>query len=313
MQPIVIQTENLPRECSDWLADRCDLHICPPDSLRFKELLPKANGLVIRTYTAVDKEMIDAATSLQVVGRAGVGVDNIDLNACRENNVVVVHTPEANSESVVEFVVTTMLSKVRNLKSVSCELKQEEWNSLRDASMTEKEFSEMTLGVIGFGRIGSRLGKTAKNMGFNVIFNDLSQISETHGCYRVEKEELLSTSDIVSIHVDGRLENKHLCNKKMFSKLKPTTLFINTSRGFVVDAYALAEFLLHNNNANAILDVHDPEPVSTEYPLLHLPNAQLFPHIASKTKKASVNMGWVVRDINAILCGKIPKFPLRNN
>ena len=165
MKPIVIQTENLPQECSDWLAERCDLHICPADSLRFKELLPKAQGLAIRTYTSVDCAMLEAAPNLKVVGRAGVGVDNIDLQSCNERGVTVVHTPEANSESVVEFVLTTMLSQLRALHYVTSAVSQKEWNALRDASVNQNEFSETTIGIIGFGRIGSRLGKMAKRTG----------------------------------------------------------------------------------------------------------------------------------------------------
>ncbi|MBC8309789.1 MAG: hypothetical protein H8E83_04650 [Planctomycetes bacterium] len=308
MQPIVIQTENLPQECSDWLSSRYDLHICPAGSIRFKELLPDALGLVIRTYTTVDQQMIKAATSLKVVGRAGTGVDNVDLKACRDKNITVVHTPEANSESVVEFVVTTMLSHLRNLQQVHTDLKQQEWNTLRDSSMTQKEFSELTLGIIGFGRIGSRLGRMAKNMGFSVVFTDLQQILETHGCRQVNQNQLLEESDIVSVHVDGRGDNKHLCDDRMFVEMKPEVLFINSSRGVVVDAYALTNFLHHNQKAHAVLDVHDPEPITSEYPLLHMQNATLFPHIACKTKTATTNMGWVVKDVDAVIRGETPRF-----
>lgn len=308
MKSIVIQTENLPQECSDWLAERCELHICPADSLRFQELLPATEGLAIRTYTTVDRAMIEAAPNLKVVGRAGAGVDNIDLQACKERGVTVVHTPEANSESVVEFVLTTMLSKLRSLHEITGALHQEEWDALRDASVTQKEFSETTLGIIGFGRIGSRLGKVAISMGFHVVFNDLLEISEHHGCKQVELEQLLEGSDVISIHVDGRKENNHFCNTEMFSTMKPEVLFMNSSRGYIVDSYALTDFLNHHNGAHAILDVHEPEPITNEYPLLHVPNATLYPHIACKTKTATLNMGWVVRDIDAVLKGKPPKF-----
>ena len=308
VKSIVIQTENLPQECSDWLAARCDLHICPADSLRFQELLPAAEGLVIRTYTTVNRAMIEAATNLKVIGRAGAGVDNIDLLACKERGITVVHTPEANSESVVEFVLTTMLSKLRVLYEITGVLNQEEWNALRDASVTQKEFSETTLGIIGFGRIGSRLGKAATSMGFHVIFHDLLDISEAHSCKQVELEQLLTESDVISTHVDGRKENYHFCNAEMFTAMKPDVLFMNTSRGFVVDAYALAECLTLHHDARAILDVHDSEPITSEYPLLHVPNATLFPHIACKTKTATVNMGWVVKDIDAVLRGAEPRF-----
>ena len=308
MKPIVIQTENLPQVCSDWLAERCDLHICPVDSLRFKELLPQAHGLAIRTYTTVNRTMLSEAPNLKVVGRAGAGVDNIDLLACKERGVEVVHTPSANTVSVVEFVMTTMLSSLRTLNEVTCSLNQKEWNALRDASMTQKEFSETTLGIIGFGRIGSRLGKMAKLMGFNVLYNDLLELDESHGCTATRLEQLLFESDIISIHVDGREENKHLCDAKLFRQMRSDALFMNASRGFIVDSYALTDFLAHNTNARAVLDVHDPEPITSEYPLLHVPNAILFPHIACKTSTATVRMGWVVKDIDAVLRGEQPKF-----
>ena len=311
MAPIVIQTENLPPVCSDWLAKQCELHICPVGSLRFQELLPEAEGLAIRTYTQVDKNMLDNAPKLKVVGRAGVGVDNVDLRACKERGVVVVHTPEANTESVVEFVLTTMLAKLRNLHCVSGGLNQKEWDSFRDASMTKKEFSETTLGIIGFGRIGSRLGMMAGQLGFKVLFNDLLNIEETYGCSQVGTEQLLFESDIISIHVDGRHENKRLCNANMFRQMKVNVLFINTARGFVVDAYALTNFLKNSTAASAILDVHDPEPITSDYPLLHLPNATLYPHIACKTTTASINMGWVVKDIYSVLCDEQPAFAVK--
>jgi phosphoglycerate dehydrogenase-like enzyme len=311
MQPIVIQTENLPQVCSDWLASRCDLHVCPSDSLRFKELLPLAHGLAIRTYTEVNEEMIAAAPNLNVVGRAGAGVDNIDLLACKKHGVTVVHTPDANTESVVEFVLTTMLSRLRNLHQVTSSLTQKEWNAFRGASMTKKEFTETTLGIIGFGRIGSHLGKMARTLGFNVLFNDLVKIKEKHGCTQVGIEQLLFESDIVSLHVDGRKENKHLCGADMFRQMKPDGLFINAARGFVVDSYALKDYLTHSPTAQAVLDVHDPEPITNKYPLLHLPNATLYPHIACKTQTASINMGWVVKDIDAVLRSVQPVFQIK--
>jgi len=311
MKPIVIQTENLPEECTDWLAERCDLHFCGADSDLFRELLPEAQGLAIRTYTTVDRAMLEVATNLRVVGRAGVGVDNIDVQACEERGVAVVHTPDANSESVVEFVLTTMLSSLRTLNHVSAALSQEEWDELRNASMTQKEFSETTIGIIGFGRIGSRLGRLACALGFNVLFCDLLKIKETQGCNQVELDTLLSRSDVISIHVDGRNENKHLCNATMFTSLKPDVLFMNSSRGFVVDANALADFLSDHQSAHALLDVHDPEPMTNEYRLLHVSNVTLFPHIACKTTTATTNMGWVVKDIVAVLCGEEPSFKTR--
>lgn len=311
MKPLVIQTENIPNECSEWLAERCDVHICPAESLRFEELLPEAKGLVVRTYTTVDANMVALAKNLQVIGRAGTGLDNIDLLACREQSIQVVHTPEANTESVVEFVITSLLNTIRTLQPITSSVSKTNWNILREQSVTHREFSELTLGIIGFGRIGSRLGRIAKSMGFTVVFCDLQQFdsNRTHGCTQVTLQELLTESDVISIHVDGRKENTHLCNSQFFSQVKDTVVFVNSSRGFVVDAYALSDFLKHNTEANAIIDVHDPEPIPPQYPLLHVSNVTLYPHIAAKTKRASVNMGWVVKDVYKVLLGESPRHP----
>ena len=308
MPPLVIQTENLPQECSDWLSERCDLHICPAESIRFKELLPEAEGLVIRTYTTVDNQVIEAAPKLRVVGRAGAGVDNIDLQACRANNVRVVHTPDANSEAVVEFVLATMLPKLRPVYQVVGPTGLVQWSQQRDSAICSVQFNEMTLGIVGFGRIGGRLGRIARSMGFRVLFHDILDIKETYGCENSQLDTLLGDSHVISLHVDGRKENKHLCGATFFGKMKAGAVFINTSRGFVVDSQALANHMSLDPKASAVLDVHDPEPIPAEYPLLGLPNVALYPHVACKTQTATTNMGWVVKDVDAVLRGETPKF-----
>ena len=304
----MIQTENLPQQCSDWLSRRCDLHVCPAESLRFKELLPEAEGLVIRTYTTVDRKVVEAAPKLKVVGRAGVGIDNIDLAACKVNNVRVVHTPDANSEAVVEFVLVTMLPKLRPADTIVAPTDLTQWTKLRDGAMCNSQFNEMNLGIIGFGRIGSRLGRIARSMGFRVLFHDIREIEENHGCECSDIETLLGECHAISIHVDGREENKHMCDAAFFGKMRSGAVFINTSRGYVVDSTALANHLSIDSKATAVLDVHDPEPISAEYPLLGLSNVELYPHVACKTRRATENMGWVVKDVEAVLAGKEPTF-----
>lgn len=308
MPPLVIQTENLPQQCSDWLSQRCDLHVCPAESLRFKELLPEAEGIVIRTYTTIDGEVIEAAPKLKVVGRAGVGIDNIDLVACKANNVRVVHTPDANSEAVVEFVLAMMLPKLRPAAPIVAPTDLTQWSTLREGAICNSQFSEMNLGIIGFGRIGSRLGCIARSMGFRVLFHDIREIEETHGCERLNVETLLRECHVISIHVDGREENRHLCDAAFFGKMREGAVFINTSRGFVADSQALANHLSIDSKAMAVLDVHDPEPISAEYPLLGLSNVALYPHVAGKTRTATENMGWVVKDVEAVLDGKEPLY-----
>ncbi|MDP6542133.1 MAG: NAD(P)-dependent oxidoreductase [Phycisphaerales bacterium] len=308
MRPIVIQTENLPQECSDWLAQRVDLHICPSDSLRFKELLPDASGIVIRTYTTVDEEMIASANNLLVVGRAGVGVDNIDLLACKNHKVSVVHTPQANSEAVVEFVLSVMLPLLRPVHKIATALDIDEWKLHRDASITQRQFDETTIGIIGFGKVGSRLGKATTALGFRVLFCDIQEIEEQYGCNQVDMETVIKESNVISVHVDGRVENHNFLHAGVFKMMKQGVVFINTSRGFVVSTNDLADHLVHNPSTTAVLDVHQPEPFTTSYPLLGKSNAVLYPHIAAKTETALKNMGWVVKDVYAVVRGEEPKY-----
>ena len=309
MNKIVLQTEVLPQQCTDWLADRCDLHVCLPDSLAFKNLLPNASGIVVRTYTKIDQKLLEKAPNLRVIGRAGVGLDNIDIEACVSRNIIVVHTPEANINAVVEFILSTMLPRLRKLPQLKHHLSMDDWNLARNLAISPFEFSEHTVGIIGFGKIGSRLGKILSLLGFRVLFNDLIPIKDCYGCKQVTQSQLLEESDVVSIHVDGRKANEHFFNKKLFSLLKKNVLFINTSRGFVVDSFALTDFLKENLESVAILDVHDPEPVSEDYALLNLQNAVLYPHIAAKTSSAFLNMGWVVKDVVAVLESTQPIYP----
>ena len=303
----VIQTEKLPQACTDWLKGQCELHVCPPDSDEFIEALNFADALVVRTYTKVNRETISAAPELKVVGRAGVGVDNIDLEACRDNGVRVVNTPNANTDSVVDFLLSRMLMKLRKAVLVEGGTSQEEWDFLRDSCRSEWQFNELTLGIVGFGRIGGRFGCLARQLGFRVLFHDIIPINESYGCEQIPLKELLKSSNVVSINVDGRKANHHMCDSGFFKLMRPDCLFINSARGLVVDAAALAKHLTSNELATAILDVHDPEPIAKEYPLLNLPNAELYPHVACKTNSAAVNMGWVVRDVISVLNNGVPQ------
>jgi len=252
--------------------------------------------------------MIRAAPKLRVVGRAGAGIDNIDLHACASHGVRVVHTPEANIDAVVEFVLSQTLPILRSVPRVELAVNSNQWDLMRSMSACPTQLNEMTIGILGFGRVGSKLGQLARGLGFRVMFHDIKKIVDTNGCEPVDVATMLQESHVVSIHVDGRTENKNLVDGQFLAAMKPSAVFVNTSRGFIVDAQALANHLRHDPQATAILDVHDPEPFPDTYPLLGLANAYLYPHIAAKTQTAMINMGWVVKDVDAVLRGEEPKF-----
>lgn len=311
-RPFVIRTEDLDTQAIAWLGERCELVHRPfQDVAALQSLLPRANGLVVRTYTNVDDALLSQAPNLRVVGRAGVGLDNIDLDACRSRGVAVVSTPDANSTAVVELVFAVLLDAIRPRLFLDGPLDASRWASVRKELIGRRQLDGMTLGVLGLGRVGSRVAKAAAAFGMRVLYHDLREIPEQqrHGATAVSSQRLLAESDALTVHVDGRAANRGLFGAPQFNSMKPDVLFVNASRGMVVDHHALAAFLRASPAARAMLDVHEPEPIASDNPLLGLANAHLMPHIGAATAKAHANMSWVVRDVWRVLSGERPEFP----
>ncbi len=307
--PTVLVAEPLAPDCVTWLRERCTVIERPTADPTFHEALAEADALIVRTYTAVNADLLARAPKLRVVGRAGVGLDNIDLQSCRDRSVRVVHTPGANTNAVVEFVVACMLDATRHRLYLQAPLAEADWNKLRDELVSERQLSPLTLGIYGFGRIGSRVTRVASAFNMRVLYHDIREIdpAQRHGAEPVDRETLLADCDILSLHVDGRPENRCLYDTDAFGRMKPDAVFINAARGFLVDPFALAEFMIAHPRATAIIDVHDPEPFGPDYPLLDIDNIHLTPHIAAATRDAKTAMSWVVKDIWKVLSGETPE------
>lgn len=307
----VVQSEHLSTDAAQWLSQRYRLVTVQHDAPDFQRELADAVGLIVRTYTRVDAALLDAAPSLRVVARAGAGLDNIDVPACRSRGVEVVYTPDANTQAVVEYVMGLLSDTLRPRAVLGEAVDAQQWSKLREQTVAQHELGDLTLGILGLGRVGRRLAKAATGLGMKVLYSDLQEFfpNERGGASPVSVQALCEYSDILSVHVDGRASNRHLVSERFFNRMQPHAIFINTSRGFVVDTSALVHFLNANPGALALLDVHDPEPFGPDYPLLDLPNARLYPHLASRTKQAMDNMSWVVRDVAAVLEGKRPTYP----
>lgn len=310
-RPCVVQTEDLDAQAAAWLKERCELVPHRFDAPGFDDALAKADGAVVRTYTKVDAAFLARAPRLKVVGRAGVGLDNIDVAACRARGVEVVHTPDANSSAVVEFVFALLFDLIRPRMFLSGAISADRWNQVRRDLRAPVELSELTLGVYGMGRVGSRVARAGVGFGMRVLYHDVREIPKEarFGAVPASREDLLRASDILTIHVDGRKGNRHLMNAGAFALMKDNAIFVNMSRGMVVDPAALAAFLITHPEARGVVDVHDPEPVHVDNPLLGLPNARLTPHLAAATLKSQTNMSWVVRDIWRVLSGETPQHP----
>jgi len=315
-QPKVVLTEHLDDECVDWLAGRVNLvrqsHE-EPEALRAE--LADAAGLVVRTYTQVNADLLADAPNLKVVARAGVGLDNIALPDCTAAGVRVVYTPDANTQAVVEYLWGLILDVVRPRAYLAGYVTPPKFHELRQIHVG-KQLSTMTLGILGMGRIGRRVAQCARAIGMRVLYNDLLtrrelNLPDTDTSEFVDKHTLCEQSDILTIHVDGRQENKHLIDANALARLKPSCLLINAARGMLIDNNALAAWAdaVRDSGGVAVLDVHDPEPPDDAYPLFGHANVKLLPHLASRTPEAMANMSWVVKDVVRVLNGEPPRYP----
>ncbi len=307
---LVIQTEDLEPGPAAWLGERVELVRCPATDASFPSLLVRAAGLVVRTYTRVDAAMLDAGPHLEVVARAGVALENIDLDACAARSIAVVHTPGANTRAVVEYVTLLMLDALRQRTTLAEPLLGADWHATRTRYFNNPQVGDLTLGLLGFGRIGQAMARVGAALDMRVLYHDIIEIDEAgrSGAQPAALDELLGAADVLSIHIDSRPANQHFLDAAQLAKMKPTVLLVNTSRGFVIEPNDLAAFLRSHTDARALLDVHDPfEPIPAAYPLWNVPGATLFPHLAAGTTTAKTNMSWVVRDVWRVLSGEEPE------
>lgn len=310
--PRVLQTEHLDPAAAAWLRERCDLVVCPwEDAARFAAELPSADALLIRTYTKVDDALLARAPRLRCIARAGVGLDNVDLPACQRRNIPVVSTPGANTRAVVELVTAFMLDALRPRAFLDRALDKAAWNQARKDLTAPKQLSDLTLSIVGLGRVGSAVARVAKALDMRVLYHDLLDFppERRFGAEPAPLDRVLREADILTLHPDGRPSNRHLISTKQLALLKPDAVIINTSRGFILDTAALASFLSAHPAAQALLDVHEPEPFPPSYPLLNLKNAHLSAHIAAATATAQSNMSWVVKDLWRVLSNDKPEHP----
>jgi phosphoglycerate dehydrogenase-like enzyme len=310
--PTVLVTEGSDATPLRWLRDNANVIEVSSNDPSFDSHLAQAQGMVVRTYTKVNAALLDRAPNLKVVGRGGVGLENIDVPECRRRGIEVVFTPDANTLAVGDFVFGYLLQLLRPWAFFRERVYEpKEFKRIRD-TVRGRQLNELTIGVLGMGRVGRRVGHIAANgFGMRVIYNDLVDVAGQldFPAQSVDKPTLYHDADILSIHVDMRAGNENLVGAAQIAQMKPTAVLINTSRGEVLDAAALAAAIREKRLAGAAIDVFDPEPPRPDFPLLGLDNVLLTPHLAARTYTAIENMSWVVRDVVEVLNGRPPKFP----
>lgn len=270
--------------------------------------LASADALVVRTYTEVNQTLLELAPKLKVVGRAGVAIDNIDVPACRSGSVEVVHTPEANTLAVVDYTTRMMIEMNRRFWPMSGPMSPEDFH--RERKQTFGQFlADLTLGIVGCGRIGSRVGRIAAAMGMRVLYNDLLDMEVDYAAEAVDKPTLYAESDVVTIHTSLNPTSRGLIDAEALARFKDGAQFINAARGQCVDYHDLAAALKSGKLSYAVIDCHDPEPPPPDYPLFGLDNVLLTPHIAARVPAAVAAMCDVVYDVVAVLEGRQPDYP----
>lgn len=267
--------------------------ITPQDLIK---IIPGYQGLVVRSRTKVTQEVIDKGHNLKVIGRVGSGLDNIELKEAKKRKIMIVNSPESNSEAVAELTLALILSLLRKLSLAYSSMNSGLWLK---KDLKGEELEGRKVGVVGFGHIGKRVTKILTAFGAKV--NYYSRTKKTNSLKYIFKH-----SDIISVHLPLTNETKNFVNNKLLSLMKPDSFLVNTSRGGVIEEKILFKMLQEKRIAGAALDVFWQEPLPPGSPWRKLPNVILTPHIAASTNEAlKKGTETVVGDIIKILGKKI--------
>lgn len=266
-----------------------------PDAL--KEIIKDYDALVVRSATKVTKEIIQAATKLKVIGRAGVGLDNVDLEAATAKGIIVMNTPAGNTISTAEHTFSMILTLSRNIAQANASMKKGEWKRSKFMGV---ELYNKVLGIVGFGRIGSEVAKRALSFGMKVLAYDpflSAQVAESIGVEIAELNKVLQESDYITVHTPLTDETKHMISDKEFGMMKKNVRIVNCARGGIIDELALVRAVKEGKVAGAAMDVFESEPLAADNELLKLDNVITTPHLGASTEEAQINVAIEVAEI----------------
>jgi D-3-phosphoglycerate dehydrogenase len=306
--PDILVSENIIGTAMDELRQQFDLVFAPEIWKQQDELIaliPNFRAIIARNQTLLTRELIAAAPQLEIIGRAGVGMDNVDLDAANEHGVVVALTPEQNSNSVAELTIGLLIALSRKLSLADRDTKAGRWDRPR---FMGTEISGKTLGIVGFGRIGSTTALKARALGMTTIAYDpyveADSLRALQSLTRLTSlAEVLSTADYVTLHIPENDETRGMFGAAEFAQMKPSAFFLNTARGGIVQEAALIEALQTNCLAGAALEVRQQEPGSpSAFDVMD--NVIQLPHIGAQTREAQHRVVTAIcRDVAEVLRG----------
>jgi D-3-phosphoglycerate dehydrogenase len=293
MKPKILITDRIHKQAIDEAGEFADVTLdfgITPEDLVKK--IPVYDALIVRSATEVTEDVIKAS-NLKIIGRAGVGLDNIDLNAAREKGVMVVNSPEASTISVTELVFGSLIALMRNIVHAHHSMSGGMWERSRFGG---NELFGKTLGVIGFGRIGREVAMRAKAFGMDVMVYDPNITEEDCREFNTKYSklsDLLKDSDVITLHMPLTNETRDLIDEEELRLMKESAVIVNIARGGIVNEDSLYKALKGNRIRGAVLDVYESEPPEGS-PLVSLDNVVLTPHLGASTEEAQISAGTVV-------------------
>jgi glyoxylate reductase len=315
MKQTVVITAAIPRVATAILSRDFEVVAHPTEGTRSEPemmtLVAEADGVVTMVTDPVTRRVLESNPNLRVVGNYGVGVNNIDLDAARELGVIVTNTPEALTDATADLTIALLLAVTRRMLPGDRMVRRGAFTGWDPLMLLGTSLQQKRLGIVGLGRIGCGVARRALGFGMEVVYysrgrNEICE--QALAVRRVELEELLATSDVVSIHAPLSSDTRHLIGRDAFARMKYGSYLVNTARGPIVDEAALADALIDGRLAGAGLDVYENEP-AVEPRLLALDNVVLLPHLGSATEEARSEMARsAAQDVAAVLMGREPRY-----
>ncbi len=312
MNKKVLITDGISGEAKDKLAKHFiveDKKGLAPEKL--KEEIKGISAIIIRSATKLTADIIEASDKLEIIGRAGIGVDNIDILAATKKGILVVNAPTSNAVTVAEHTIALLLSIARKIPLANISLKSGKWEK---SKFKGTELEGKTLGIVGFGQIGGLVAKKAIGLGLRVIAYDPFVSEDRFRQLEIKKadklEDLYREADFISIHLPKNKDTIGMFNKEEFNKMKKGTMILNVARGGIVVEKDLTEALKDGHIGGAALDVYEKEPC-TDSPVFKLENVVCTPHLGASTEEAQGRAGITIADqVIDVLNGRAPAFPV---
>ncbi|MGM8216784.1 2-hydroxyacid dehydrogenase [Bacillaceae bacterium W0354] len=318
-KPYVFVTRQLPDDALRRLKDKFNVNIWPYDDVTVDrdtliQEAGKADALLTTLSDRIDEELLSYAKNVKVIANLAVGFDNIDIAAAKKFNVVITNTPDVLNDTTADLTFALLLATARRLPESVDYVKDGKWTSWSPLLLAGSDVHHKTIGIVGMGSIGEAIAKRATGFDMNIIYHNRSrkvEAEERLGAQYVTFNKLLRESDFVVCMTPLTDETKGMFNAEAFNQMKKSAIFINTSRGAVVDEVALYEALKTNQIKAAGLDVFINEPISNDHPLLQLDNVVALPHIGSSSIETRYAMMELAENnIISVLEGKAPITPV---